>query len=148
MNKKKKKTIAVSISIISVFFIVGLLLFCFNYFFHRTVKIESNIDISEVTWYSRKDAIYHTVTSNKFNHMASYGEFIYEFNIDVDGLIVPVEISVFKSNSKKHDNVKIIILQTENEASLLVSVYQNRNERYKDTFDVGENNNIQINIGP
>ena len=80
--------------------------------------------------------------------MASYGEFIYEFNIDVDGLIVPVEIRVFKSNSKKHDNVKIIILQTENEASLLVSVYQNRNERYKDTFDVRENNNIQINIGP
>ena len=144
----KKKTIAVSISIISVFFIVGLLLFCFNYFFHRTVKIDSDIDISDVTWYSRKDAIYHTATSNKFNHMASYGEFIYEFNIDVDGVIVPVEISVFKSNSKKHDNVKIIIHKTEMDSSLLVSVYQNRNERFKDIFDIGKNNNIQINIGP
>ena len=149
MKNSKTITIAVIIGVVAALtamIAVGAFL-CFNYFFHRTVTVQTEYDIPEITCYISDYGKKKTVTSKSFTHYAPYGRMEYCFDLYVDDRAIPVDISVFKTDNYKHDSVAILISQGNSDSELIVEVkagYPNPSWKYS----LPETDKIEISLGP
>ena len=140
MNKKKNLTILFIILIV----IFGIV-FCVNYFFHRSVKISTDNEITSISWHSAMSSKEHLEKFSIFNHNAGYGRFFYEFNLICQDKNIPIEISVFKENNHEHDNVEFEFSKGSSDSEIIINV--NGRYSYSETININDEG-ISINLGP
>lgn len=149
MKSSKKK-----IAIIGIVLVIIALVTCgIKYFFHRSVVIETEYDISDITIDQPNYGIQKTVNAKKFTHYASYGRIYYRFDLSVNGKNIPVEISVFKTNYYTHDNARLVICQGDSDSEIKVDVYDNIHDKNSkpwasETYIIDETDEIVLSVGP
>ena len=94
--------------VIALTVLVFLAVICglsFFYFFHRSVRFDSDYDIDAVTITEETSGKIMSKPADAFSHKAGYGKYRYEFVANNQKFM----IDIFKTNNFEHDTVDIAI---------------------------------------
>ena len=136
---------------IAVFVVVPLCLIflAFNYFFHASVLITSRYKISNVAWRDIATTEEHKPVFQKFfNHYCSYQVTEYSFDLKYDNRVIPVYISIFKTDNWRHEDYKFNIYYWDSPSDINVDVYIDGSKAKSECYDAEETEMISIGIGP
>ena len=153
MKISKKKIAIICIVLVIIALVTCEIIFGLKYFFHRSVVIETEYDISDITINQPDYGIQKTVNAKKFTHYASYGRIYYRFDLSVNGKNIPVEISVFKTDNHAHDNARLVICQGDSDSEIKVDVYnyihdKNSKPWTSETYIIDDTDEIVLSVGP
>lgn len=137
-----KKFIKFWIIILIIAAVFGLSLL---YFFHMTVRIDSDFRINHVSVTEETSGKVLSKNSTDFSHVAMYGRYEYEFTADNQNF----KISVFKTNNYEHYTVDIKIKAIDSGIGMFViSVGINGMTEVSEEHKIGESNCIEISVEP
>lgn len=126
---------------------IALLVLGFLYFFHVSVKINSDYDISDVSVIEENKN--ETKESDRnFSHLAFSGVYTYRFIVKNGQDEVPVNVQVAKKSSFSHDNVSISVTNSDpnNKSIITVDVYKDDVFANGGTFDVAKDGRIVVKV--
>jgi uncharacterized protein YxeA len=139
----------ISKKFIKFWIIVLIILACAGlsllYFFHMSVRIDSDYDIDVV--YIKEENSGKTVSrhSTKFSHTAMYGKYKYTFVANNQKFI----IDVFKTNDYEHYTADIEIKSIDSGINMFeISVGRNGVIEASEEHRFGESECIYISVGP
>ena len=115
------------------------------YFFHMSVRIDSDYDVSTVTISDEMGDIVGNQNSTHFSHMAMYGKYKYTFVANNQKFI----IDVFKTNDYEHYTADIEIKSIDSGINMFeISVGRNGVIEASEEHRFGESECIYISVGP
>ena len=141
-RKKRRIALGVIVPLIVVFL-------AFNYFFHVSVLITSRYKISDVTWRDVSTTEEHRPLFQKlFNHYCSYQVTEYSFDLHYSDRVIPVYISIFKTDNWRHEDYKFNIYYKGSPADIYVDVYIDGLKARSEHYDADDTEMISIETGP
>ena len=108
--------------VIALTVLVFLAVICglsFFYFFHRSVRFDSDYDIDSVTITEETSGKIISKHADVFSHKAGYGKYRYEFVANNQKFM----IDIFKKNNFEHDTVDIAIKSIDLGINTYVFIY-------------------------
>ena len=115
------------------------------YFFHMSVRIDSDYDVSTVTISDEMGNIVGNKNSTHFSHMAMYGKYKYEFVANNQQFM----IDVFKTNNYEHYTVDIEIKSIDSGINMYeISVIINGSIEASEEHCFGDTDCVSISVGP
>ena len=133
------------ISIIIVVIIASICGLSLLYFFHRSVRFDSDYDIDVVTITEESSGKTISKHSESFSHKAGYGKYRYEFVANNQKFMIDVS----KTNSFKHDTVDIYIKSIDLGINMyMVSVKVNGKDEASQQNSFGDTDCVYISVGP
>ena len=117
----------------------------FFYFFHRSVRFDSDYGIDVVTITEESSGKTISKHSESFSHKAGYGKYRYEFVANNQKFM----IDIFKKNNFEHDTVDIAIKSIDlgiNTYVVFVKVNGKDAASQQNTF--GDTDCVYISVGP
>lgn len=158
----KKKKLRILLSLVILLIVAAAM---YLYFAHSSIeirylnKMEDGTNVSNVrcTYLvsSEVDLLFenYSIRDDKYgiykayHSSAGYGEYIYTFDIEVDGQIISPQIAIMKTDWKDHYNIDIEFVVEFPNTSAYIGVTIN-GKTVSQTFEDIQNNDIYMQVGP
>ncbi len=140
MIKKKIIKVFITLAIIS-----GIAFLLYSYYFHTSVKIDSEYDIEGI-YIVDEDGKQINKYSTRFSHFAMYGQYSYFFVVRDHKVLV----SYLKTNAYEHDTIHIEIKSVESPSDSTIQIDVSRNGLLENSevFNLNEVDGMVIELGP
>ena len=139
----KKKTIIIITVILLTLIVAGLCIF--SYFFHTSVKIQSEFDVTSISIVDESGKVVHK-DSPRFSHFSSYGKYEYRFTVKGHKVLV----DYVKTNNFEHNSIGIDVKSDDSHSDSIIVIDVKRNGvlEKSEEFNLNEQDVIFIYLGP